>query len=453
MKPWNVSRIQPGHSEEPRSKALARKLRDWLNGFLEEAGGEYQSSAVALPASPIPSREEQAGAPARSALNQAGPPEDWLRRVREGAPGLLLPAEEGGTPRLRVPRAAIGKSQPEREIASTPAVPVRSPQASFESREPRADRAQTSPATPASGKKAWLKQLKRQFISAVFPREAEREKSRHQEHSAAASEFQAGRDHPGALGRARHEFAGDVQPLQEQPTVPPAMPKRRDAATVATRWTERVKQSIQAVLQTAPANPSTSVAPAESKKVQRPYQPAATVPPATLAPANFAPPDHAPATLSREAATTAVDVGAEADRGSSQPAVTFRTFERSSKPGGHDLSPSKQQWPVRDVPASTINSRTWMPLPARARELANRNRESAEPGTGSEPGASRTGEWSAIQPVDQWAIASGHTPKSERVDLWPELPEDEALATSEWTQLLRKAERLRALDLEQRGGR
>jgi hypothetical protein len=68
-------------------------------------------------------------------------------------------------------------------------------------------------------------------------------------------------------------------------------------------------------------------------------------------------------------------------------------------------------------------------------------------------GVRRQDDSLATQPVDRWLLASALWPEPGQDDPWPALPEDSARATTESTQFLRNAERLRALDLEQRGGR
>src|SRR5690349_3708637 len=107
-------------------RTLAKKLRDWLNYSLAEraddsareklAGGPVarqrntDSSIMASEQAGIGENSnagEQADVSAWSALQPSGPPEDWLRRVREGAPELLRSVEERGTlPRDASPTAA-----------------------------------------------------------------------------------------------------------------------------------------------------------------------------------------------------------------------------------------------------------------------------------------------------------------------------------------------------------
>ncbi len=95
-------------------RAVARKLRNWLNNYLmehESSGVEQLVSDEAMRTSDPtdPSVAEMEGSPLRpgqsldspdphSYRTSGGPPEDWLERVRKGAPELLLHPDEGGTP-------------------------------------------------------------------------------------------------------------------------------------------------------------------------------------------------------------------------------------------------------------------------------------------------------------------------------------------------------------------
>src|SRR5215467_1385929 len=90
-------------------KALARRLRDWLNGLLLEPGrsavdgdqGHAARAAQGQDSSANPGRPGETDAPPRSGLvENAGPPEEWLAIVREVALYLLLPMAEGGSPWL-----------------------------------------------------------------------------------------------------------------------------------------------------------------------------------------------------------------------------------------------------------------------------------------------------------------------------------------------------------------
>lgn len=95
-------------------RAVARKLRNWLNNYLmehESPGVEqFVSDEAVRTSDPTdPSVAEMEGSPLRPGQSldssdphsyrmSGGPPEDWLERVRKGAPELLLHPDEGGTP-------------------------------------------------------------------------------------------------------------------------------------------------------------------------------------------------------------------------------------------------------------------------------------------------------------------------------------------------------------------
>jgi len=408
-------------------KALARKLRDWLNGFLEEpgdlvAGARPETIGPEAATATTPSEQEQEiDTPAWTTLSQQGPPEDWLRRVREAAPGLLLPADESGMPRFKESvRGGIGERQSQHEKSSRLAATVQSAEAYAS--------AQTSPANPPSGKKTWVQDLKSDFIDA-FARRAEKDRYPREENSAPHRQAQR----PVVFAGSRPEFAEDVRTSETTQEVATNLqhqsgPQIRRAAKVAPSWTERVKQRIHEVLRTL-ADGSSFATPSVAVKAQGPSP-------------RFA-------ATHNEAAATAGRIGTKMDREPSNPAPTFRASERPSTPETH--SPSKHRWAVKDFPSSTVNDRTWTPLPTEAHDFANRIRETASTTTGRERSSPRADDLRTTQLVGQ--AAWNQTPESERVDPWPELPDDQSISTSELAQLLRSAERLRTLDLEQRGGR
>lgn len=84
-------------------RILARKMRDWLSRFLDEDGSppmECVPDAVHSGESSPNGGMLSSIAPlaSQSFFEPAGPTAEWLRMVEEGAPELLLPPEEGGTP-------------------------------------------------------------------------------------------------------------------------------------------------------------------------------------------------------------------------------------------------------------------------------------------------------------------------------------------------------------------
>jgi hypothetical protein len=94
-------------------------------------------------------------------------------------------------------------------------------------------------------------------------------------------------------------------------------------------------------------------------------------------------------------------------------------------------------------------------LAPRAHDVANRNQDATERGGVKEQRPLGIDDRGAIQRMDPWSRTADDWPDSELrdPDPWPELPESQPVSTAEWGQLLRHAERVRGLDLEQRGGR
>jgi hypothetical protein len=445
MKDWNASKLPPTRPQATRLKAVARRVRDWLNDFLEEpvdyAVGEIAPSGdpSVPPASSSPfnmdehnaqfasAREKQMGAPVPSEFDHPGPPEDWLRRVREAAPGLLLSSEGGTRSRLEVPQAALGRNELRRGEPSTPATPGRSPEAvSSDLDEARVAPVQASPASPAPKMKMWFGHLKREFLH-LSTRAAERkEESQSQERYTAS--FPAKRERPLARAKESPELVNEARPRH-------AVERRiHGVATLAPRWTERLRQRIQAALQTASPKRSILKEPADS--IDAPGLKSSLA-----------------ASLPSEELRTAQKIRAGVDRGPSPSAVTPRNFERSPKPAAHVPRPWKRAQGGIGIPAPRTNPRTWTPLAARADDFSNRTSETTETGPERRPTASRTEDLRAVPAEDQWPVASSHSPESEIVDPWPELPESQPRSTSDGAQFLRSAERLRALDVEQQGGR
>ena len=105
----------PNRHDEPVTRGderllrrWTRRLRDSLNVILDEpvvdvpdreSIPEAPSSQTATSAAWQASASGNAvSSPLRETFGSSGPPEAWLKLVREGAPELLLPVEQGGTP-------------------------------------------------------------------------------------------------------------------------------------------------------------------------------------------------------------------------------------------------------------------------------------------------------------------------------------------------------------------
>ena len=427
MKSWSASEIRRRLFKEAKLKTLARKLRDWLNRVLEEDG-----HAVAAGPSSTPEVRsiEDAPDPVRGSSpweEPAGPPEDWLRRVREGAPGLLLPAEEGGMPRLQSREVVRNRVQQELTFAAPPPAEF-PPAAPARCEEPRVSPAQkTLPAPAAAEKKTWPRLLKQEFLH-WFARGQEKEKTLRPEHS--EDQFQAVRERPVSADRQQTDFAHWSRPLQTPAEASslsrhPVEPAIREGTTGGLRWSERVKQSLGATIRSLSGKRYASKMPVASLRRSK-----------TKPPSGEAPPKG-------EATRRPAGAGSERDWSSPQPA--FRSSAQT--PGVPDLNPAKRHWPAR-VASAPVS----IPTPrVEAGVFANRKRP--ETATEGHPHVSWSRESNPVQPLDQWLSISGDAAKSPPLDPWPELPEEEVHGSSEWRQFLRSEERLRALDLEQRGGR
>lgn len=82
--------------------AFARSLRDWLNDLLQEPGAGNESGLApvdtALNGGPAPVRQGDAIAQSRNPFEPSSPPDAWVKMAQEYAPRLLIPPEHGGTP-------------------------------------------------------------------------------------------------------------------------------------------------------------------------------------------------------------------------------------------------------------------------------------------------------------------------------------------------------------------
>ena len=122
MKPWNASESRQGSPTEFWLISIARKTRRWLMRLLRLDN----AAKLARGRSGVPRADQNINAtPAHAndsrwdSLTLPGPPEDWLSRVREGAPGLLLPPEQGGIPEFRAQAADMQQPQSQHNAFST----------------------------------------------------------------------------------------------------------------------------------------------------------------------------------------------------------------------------------------------------------------------------------------------------------------------------------------------
>jgi hypothetical protein len=106
MKMWTSSEMRSRPNRRSWIKFAARRLRDWLNTFLHESS-EERVGASADGLDELEASSEGVEIDPMKLFEPAGPPEEWLKLVREGAPQLLegeerekvwqsLPANEVG---------------------------------------------------------------------------------------------------------------------------------------------------------------------------------------------------------------------------------------------------------------------------------------------------------------------------------------------------------------------
>jgi hypothetical protein len=481
------------------TKAVARSLRDWLNGYLEEAAGttddaqvEDRGSATLSARTPdIEEEEEQAVELSvgeeqfdpllTSLFEPAGPPEEWLKMVREGAPQLLLPAEKGGAPWHGSPTAATridllvekkdgatGESPKqispveamriERPIEGRreangdgPPVPSSSMSAASKtsptrSEEPQVSKRNSARSTNAS-ESTWIQRVKRQFAAGVLSTERKTEKSQHLS--------SAKRVHCAEKTKPSQEVANDVS--EKPPAAPrfsdvepapfPAA-KGRDLVTPQSRPTSPSTRRAERALPTIPTNRTTPQIRRETNAVEVDFPRDARV--------------TTPASPFISKVTDAMMRGSgETDHAVSRPSVRFHKIEETSISrrgieGDFDSSP-------RNI--ETLTSRPGFPLPPDTRG----HHETASQKTMATPDSSPV-DWTDLPATKQvenlWpriSVATHEAPESSprirvvqeqktyRDDPWPELPENQPTVAPAWMPELR-GERLCALDLEQRGG-
>lgn len=489
----NYSERPPGRVNESWLKALARRLRDWLNGFLVEPGrfavdgghaqGGAPSSSVSearsaqhpQEAEEISGSRDQTEVAPEGRVGDAGPPEAWLALVRERAPELLLPVEEGGTPwqemiseamqekkdkaevplvgrvedagppeawlalvRERAPGLLLpveeGKPAEEKHSPPTARVPPAEVQSSPEERvREGAAPARSNSRTPR--KTPWLQSLGRKLWPGLSASVPEEEKS-----------------------PPRQERVASLLAAQQQP----AKPAGQSAPAATVRWGERIRQKIQGVLHSSPTSVSLSKSKAAEKektKQQTHEQNAESSSPRTIFPsargAKFQflrsvrqvtqRSIHESISSSTSPRAEVLPSDSRLDRSSSEPPATFSSSARPF--GGVKRSPSQG-----DVLASITNPKRWPPLPETAenpaapiKETATGGREQGKPGRHMFPTAPLASD--VVQPDSRGSA------KFEPDDRWPELPEDQPAPSARLLGFVRDSERLRALDREQSGGR
>lgn len=429
MKPWIGSETQPAKPDESSLKALARRLRDWLNGFLQEA--ESSGSEAHGEASPSPSgssypgardegsetisvTEEQAPPSSQNLFDPAVPPEEWLRLVREGAPKLLLRVEEGGTPWQGL-RGAAMQGEPQENWGGTPPDNLPSSIPGSQEAEKRPDIAGLPSASAHSSSESMWERLRQRLTGEVFRRRVDRAISR--QHLAESENKQT----VPILRRpesASQASSDDSQPPRvDADSKLPSLGNRKNVTSESNpvRGAARSDHSLQ---MHAPTNQSHAQASVKAVKTTNP-------------------PSHGAERNPRPVHRSAI-----ADEGSSRTWVTPPRFE----PGSTRMEGRRDR--KGDIPTSTENAKARTPWP----------RVPGEPATGTSKkvaGTEQSTSGDRLAPnqklTEPFSVSSACRPEVAGDDRWPELPEAYPKAAADWRQFLRRSEHLRALDLEQRG--
>ena len=433
MKPWNASENRPRPLMASLLRALARRVHEWLGRLLEEGENSdvYPSAQHSAnmgvthnDAGTASRGKKEAEVPPWNLLQKPGPPEHWLRLVREGAPELLRSVEEGGVPWLSARRVSTDKDNPQPETPSA-TESLSCPEAlTRPTNEPIKGTGSLSE-TATLATVSLLQALRRLGLTSIIQKKKERvaEKGRSQlpfEPARLATRFcprpAAGRppQHVAPTQQAATEFESEGLPKKH--TVAPLAPPPS--------WGERVLQRAREVFPNAFMNRPTSKERAEPKNENTQFT------------AREKPFRHLESDVNRDSSLwTSRSLGFEWPSGDGCP-----------NPGVSSSQQGSKIWLGR-----RSNPSMWMPLPTNATSMRMQTQESSSIGTAK--GGVRNVELLTSQRVDLDSLDSTRWPESGQIDSWPELPEDSRVNDTIWRESLRVSDHLRALDLEQRGGR
>jgi hypothetical protein len=436
MKEWSSSETPSVRSGESRIKAAARQLRDWLNGVLDEAGNseadtplseeELRSSSgpsvtEAQQGSKGYSEHEEPSLPSfESLFEPAGPPEEWLRLVREGAPELLLPEEEGGTA-WRGLRSPAMESEVQEEWSAEAANSVSMP--SLPKSEKRRDRPATGPTSTKTSTESIWRKLQRRAADVIVKHQHGSEKPRRGiVERVMERSIHPRRTGPGVLSNNR-------QGREAEPAPQPTVPEQRSSGS-------------------RESHSSDSSASIEGPGVRRPRHPA----PAT----NVVP-------LRRSSLTHNAPASLPPRKKESDPLAPGDFKSSRSVPGRVSDEPPR----ARLCEAHLLTEHAPLERPRMREEKFptltsdSRRRASASQGTAdarqSHPEMTADVNGPKLSPARAPSaplpLMPARGPEADANDRWPELPETHSGPGADWQQFVRRAEHLRALDIEQRGGR
>ena len=428
---------------EPLLRRWTRRLRDWLNVVLDEPVADSPDRASLSDASSSESAqtsqasEENEAAALEQTFGVSGPPEAWLQLVREGAPELLLPEEQGGTPWAGI-RAFAG--QPQRiEQPWIPTMNNPSVDDMLLSQLPRRESVRTvesvsnrrisvpvsysSEEKPAA--KPTLIQSLESIITQVFRRHTQGDRMKEQSH-------QPQWKRTAATFGPRVETTSTVhRSLASQgPSIP----------------TRVVAGELGVTREPAKEMPVPKVAIAQGTRIIRPSQnPVQNFPSRSEKPIYSAASQHA---TSVRQASQAPQLVAEPSRKLMMHQTTDRNnVERARSTSEVAASVQPRIESTRNIAPATIDSfpaRRQQPIFSADVPTPRRSADSffTRPQPDSAPGQRFT-------ELPQIPVSASETPAIER---WAELPNATAPSASSFADALRRLDHLRQLDREQQGG-
>ena len=418
-----------------------RRLRDWLNVVLDEpvVGVAAQNLAPEAALSQASATGQAIPSPARETLGSSGPPEAWLKLVQEGAPELLLPVEEGGTPWAGIRAFAGQVPLPDQRIpmvsdatvdAAFPSVtpPRQEPLRVVESAPVRRPLASPRQEEKPVAKPTLIQTLE-STITQVFRRHIKSERVK--ESSSQAARMTAtslGNQHRRieAASPAYDSSALRVRDLREEvPTFPPAVSREPGKVTLVP--TAEVAQEPTVIRQ--------SVAPQQSL----PWRSAKSATPAANPAVVSSVRNALQAALPTEWPSRKLAVP--------QPALSWHQVEKTRPVSA--VAPS-----VRPEIESVRKAAGLDELPARQQQQpvlmpeSQTFRAAIDSSSAQQPKADFTRS-QTFSELPQITVSASATQATER---WVDLPGEGPQSSASLAGALRRLDHLRRLDLEQQGG-
>jgi hypothetical protein len=398
-------------------RSFAQKLQNWGESILEKlAAGERPDAASGMYGA-----REPGGPEGRTKPGAGGPPAHWVERVRQAAPGLLRPSEAP-----QPPTPAMGEVSEE-----TTATPHRSEAAPRATPFVRADRQRSGTSTAGESAETPLGPIlkqRRQRCDAGRAHERASQETMQRVSSQVFSEA------------AEHSHAGEAQTAGERPDVASGMYEAREpggpegrakpgAGGPPAHWVERVQQAAPELLRPseAPQTPTPVMGKVSGETTAAPRR--------------------------SEAAPRATHF-----RLAGQRSVPSTSGESAEMRLGSILQEQRQRREAVQARERAVQE----PTPSEHSRAAGAGehhswgapRPSTHPIRHHRPPAVDAVGSQRVGVIVEASTARSATPAAPQPaeDPWPDLLESSSSSSAdEWAAALREQERLRRLDLEQRG--